>query len=437
MQFALGGRASAALPGGRAGARRRCSGASRRGSVRCTAAQEQAAAADTAASTSGSGSAEPCIRLFYRTGWSRAALHGSLGGGGWRDWELSPVASSQGQWLAGRVELPPGAGAGAAAAGAGAAGPAQALLEFVVTDGKDTWDKPAAGGNYAVAAAGAYALRGGQLAAVPGRPLMLVSDLDGTMVGDDAATARFRDFWVEEAVTRGSLLVYNTGRSLDSFGALQREKAHCLAQPDVLISAVGTRIYVHRAGGWAPDAEWGRLLDRGWNVEVVREAAYSALAMVGKDRMHFRPPEEQNRHKITCGVAASVEDEVIRHINGHLFDGAVRANVIISGVGDWRFLDVVPIGAGKLEATEYVRRSHGFPLDATVSCGDSGNDILMLSGDSLGVVVGNAQPDLKAWAAARAASEPAAGPNGAPRLLVASRHEALGILEALERFGLK
>lgn len=41
--------------------------------------------------------------------------------------------------------------------------------------------------------------------------------------------------------TRGSLLVYNTGRSLESFEALQREKGHCLAQPDVLISAVGTR----------------------------------------------------------------------------------------------------------------------------------------------------------------------------------------------------
>jgi hypothetical protein len=41
----------------------------------------------------------------------------------------------------------------------------------------------------------------------------------------------------------------------------------------------------------------------------------------------------------------------------------------------------VPIQAGKLEALEYVRQRHGgFPLASTVACGDSGNDILMLSG---------------------------------------------------------
>lgn len=52
-----------------------------------------------------------------------------------------------------------------------------------------------------------------------------------------------------------------------------------------------------------------------------------------------------------------------------------------------------------------------------------------LPGESLAVVVGNAQPDLKAWAATQAAANPR-------RLCVASKHEAYGILEALERFGL-
>ena len=31
--------------------------------------------------------------------------------------------------------------------------------------------------------------------------------------------------------------------------------------------------------------------------DVVREAAYRALVQVGKDRMHFRRPDEQNDHK--------------------------------------------------------------------------------------------------------------------------------------------
>lgn len=46
-----------------------------------------------------------------------------------------------------------------------------------------------------------------------------------------------------------------------------------------------------------------------------------------------------------------------------------------------RYVDVVPLQAGKLQALEHVRRQAGFSLMATVACGDSGNDILMLSGE--------------------------------------------------------
>jgi len=71
--------------------------------------------------------------------------------------------------------------------------------------------------------------------------------------------------------------------------------------------------------------------------------------------------------------------------------------VMLWYAGDWRFLDLVPIKAGKLEALDYVRKTHSFSHAATVACGDSGNDILMLSGKNLAIVVGNAQPDLVKW----------------------------------------
>ncbi len=47
--------------------------------------------------------------------------------------------------------------------------------------------------------------------------------------------------------------------------------------------------------------------------------------------------------------------------------------------------------AHAVQALEYVRKQLGFPHSATLACGDSGNDIDMLGGKNLAVVVGNAQ----------------------------------------------
>lgn len=152
--------------------------------------------------------------------------------------------------------------------------------------------------------------------------------------------------------------------------------------------------------------------------------------------MHFRPPEEQNEHKVTCGVNISSLGHVLSHIEQHLQQAGVQANIITSGTGDWRFLDMVPLQAGKLEATDYVRQKFGFPLSATVACGDSGNDILMLSGKNLAIVVGNAQPDLVTWVHAHQQKDESPV-QGKQRLVQTKQHEALGILEGLEYYGLK
>ena len=60
------------------------------------------------------------------------------------------------------------------------------LLEFVVTDGQEAWDKAPDGENYRIALPGNWRLRDGQLAPVATPPVCLVTDLDDTMIGDDA-----------------------------------------------------------------------------------------------------------------------------------------------------------------------------------------------------------------------------------------------------------
>jgi hypothetical protein len=49
--------------------------------------------------------------------------------------------------------------------------------------------------------------------------------------------------------------------------------------------------------------------------------------------MHFRPPEEQNQHKITCGVNVSVLQTVLGSIQQRLDTAGVQANIITSGTG--------------------------------------------------------------------------------------------------------
>jgi hypothetical protein len=55
---------------------------------------------------------------------------------------------------------------------------------------------------------------------------------------------------------------------------------------------------------------------------------------VGKEKMHFRPPEEQNDHKVTCGVNVSVLQPVLDSIQQRINSAGVQANIITSGTGE-------------------------------------------------------------------------------------------------------
>ena len=97
--------------------------------------------------------------------------------------------------------------------------------------------------NYVVSHTGGFRLEYGRMHQIQGEAFMLVSDLDDTMFGDDEASKTFKDFWERDARLRGSSLVYNTGRALDKWLSLWKEKSWCLAAPDHLITSVGTKVF--------------------------------------------------------------------------------------------------------------------------------------------------------------------------------------------------
>ena len=72
-------------------------------------------------------------------------------------------------------------------------------------------------------------------------------------------------------------------------------------------------------------------------------------------------------------------------------------------------------------ALRYFAARWGLPPERILAAGDSGNDEEMLTGNTLGVVVGNHDPELDAI-------------RGSPRIYFADGEYAWGILEGIEHY---
>jgi len=265
--------------------------------------------------------------------------------------------------------------------------------------------------------------------------VLLVSDLDGTMVGNDEYTREFRKFWESDARHKDSKLVYSTGRSFESFLGLITSKRDILVEPDGLICAVGTKVFLRSSDpncAWIEDEAWAEALDVNWSCDVVGKILQQVIDKFGSENIHFRPPDEQNKYKLTVGVKDEFVNDVHHDIRSACDDDRIECKIIISGSGGWKFIDCVSTGAGKLESLEHIREQLGFEASETVACGDSGNDILMMSGESRAVVVGNAELELREWAN----NFKSKNELESSRIFLAGEFEALGILEGLKHFEL-
>lgn len=288
-------------------------------------------------------------------------------------------------------------------------------------------------------------------------PIMLCSDVDGTFVTDkqldawgDSRVADFKRYWEDMASLGGSVLVLNTGRSKGHLMALLKEKEEIIAVPDVIITAVGTKIWhrrsTHRAfGGCSPDdyeedLAWTTRLDERWDLETAREVCNKVMSRFNgncndsEKRARWLDYGSEHPHRLALNVrvdvvadiSATLEEEIGRSSEGKW---GIKSHIIASGAGDWRYLDVVAEKGGKLEAIEWVRRLYGVPASRCMTAGDSFNDVEMFKGESPAVIVGNAQPELLDWYNAYRESPPG-------RIVLARGVDALGVMEGLARHGL-
>ncbi|KAH8584345.1 sucrose-phosphatase-like HAD superfamily hydrolase [Cryptosporidium sp. chipmunk genotype I] len=349
----------------------------------------------------------------------------------------------------------------------------RAFLEFVLCNTEKTeWDNPPSSycrKNYFISIKDAeresgkeakkglkFCLKDGDLShIVPRSPIVVVTDLDGTLIGHDDYLKKFNEIWIRQHMFNGSKLIYSTGRNLKDF--LLAAKQFDLLRPDYAICGVGTEIYEFPNKEMDLDT-FCQKLSTTIGRKVVQEELFSLLRF--QDRGEYVEPKEGDKERVAKDVNPSfpiwcknrfyawpvdkwlqmirktfkreelkkeVQESLNKisleyYINGNNFHDPFRLSVsinteyalkvyeeiqinkksyrfAISGQGAWKYLDVLPDKGGKHLSIIFLYEEileKSIPLERFLVCGDSGNDAHMFTIESCkNCCVGNAQQDLK------------------------------------------
>lgn len=263
-------------------------------------------------------------------------------------------------------------------------------------------------GDGATGDAGRGALHQELAAPLPDNPrLVLVTDLDGTLLGGSLADRRAFYAWLQRR-RRDVLHVFCTGRDLASIDRLlQQDEAVGLRAPHLVIGDVGCTV----ACGTS-------LMPLSLAVEPIEQ------------RWRGKPERVAPLLAGAAGLSAqpvSADRRLAYYYDPDVFDHSLIAELEAHGVdcvlSDNRYLDVVPAGVNKGSTLQTLLAMLDLPAERVVTAGDTLNDLAMFETGLAGVMVGNAEPALRAHLPRL------------PRTYLAEGHGCAGIAEGLRYFG--
>lgn len=233
---------------------------------------------------------------------------------------------------------------------------------------------------------------------------LIITDLDNTLTGDEAALAEFNALIRDHDYIGFGIA---TGRSLPDAQAMIEQLG--LPSPDVLDTSCGTQL--HYGENLIPDLSWERQIGHQWD----RAGVEQALAKL--PGLFLQVAKNQSRYKISYELDLQTAPK-INEIKRILRSAGLRAKVIISRE---IYLDVIPVRGGSDLSIRHLLYKWGFAPEQLLVAGDSGNDEGMLKGRTLGVVVANHSPELEKL-------------KKSPRVYFAESEHAAGIIEGINYY---
>jgi sucrose-6F-phosphate phosphohydrolase len=211
--------------------------------------------------------------------------------------------------------------------------------------------------------------------------IALVTDIDGTLVGDPAGLTQFNKYL--KGVREHVFLVYATGRSMREYEDVVLREG--LLLPDAAIINTGADVYIKKHGQFLHDHEWHeRIKDPSW------DAGRVMAALSGVESLSLQ--EHRNVHKVCYFFVIGEDKTAKQNAEQALAAAGIRAKVIIS---HGAYLDVLPEKCDKGEAACYLIDKMKIGREAVIVAGDSENDLDLFLKFEKGIIVSNALAGLK------------------------------------------
>lgn len=212
-------------------------------------------------------------------------------------------------------------------------------------------------------------------------------DLDGTLLGDGIALKDFEICWLKHCLLDNSkYLVYNTGRNFKSAIGILSEYLAML--PDAVITGCGTEIYVYN------EEKMDYVQEETW--KLIQTEKFPAKDIEKSLRKYDTWLINTNFNDLRISYTVKYEDlqknmEQLLEIKN---ESQKSLDVLISGSGDYRYIDILSSEGGKGKALMHLMSLIKMEKFQSYAFGDSMNDIEMLQMASFGIVVSNFQEDL-------------------------------------------